>query len=220
MSLTSVELDRIRYELGISLVRLGAEPFIAFYAVFTKAVAPYLTDTGSTSTTTIAAVTTGADAVVTVVANPIVTDPYGTVAFAPGVDVVVDTGPNQEFATVRAVTGLSLTLSTLSLAHGTAGAQYPVILKGAEWIVRDILTRITAINGELSSTAVQGAGAAAVDEIKLAVSMRNGKDQRDRFDSLIVQREQARFDLSYALFGADIRTNSRRRSGGGRMELY
>ena len=198
MSLTQHELDRIRYESGANVLRIGSEPYVTFQAIFSRVILPYTTDVGSTSTSTIAAVTAGADASVTVLANPLGQD-TATVAFAPGVAVVVDVGPSQEFATVRSVSGLTLILSTLSNAHGAAAAPYPVNVKGSEWIVRDILTRLDAINAELSSTAVQGAGTAAVDEIKLHASLKGGRDQRDRFDALIVQRMNARDDLCSAI---------------------
>lgn len=221
MALTSTEIDRCRYECRIALTRIGAEPYIGFNALMTKAIAPYLIDYGSTSTTTVAAASPAVDAVITVVANPVVPDPYNAPGFVPGAQVVVDLGPSQEFSTIRAVSGLQLTLSTLTNAHGTAGAQYPVILKGAEWIVRDIIGRIDAVNTELSSTAVQGAGTAQVDEIKLHASIKGSAPQKDRFEALVGQREQARLDLSYALFGDDIRKFTRAPSGGGsRVEIF
>ena len=219
MALTSVEVDRCKYEVGVALTRIGAEPYITYTAVFDRAVAPYLIDYGSTSTTTVQATTGGADATVVVAANPIVPAPYNSAGFVVGAQVVVDVGPSQEFSTIRAVSGLSLTLSTLQYAHGLGGAQYPVILKGAEWIVRDIIARIDVINTELGTTAPLGAGTQQVDEIKLYASQRGGTTQRDRFESLVAQRDQARFDLSFAIFGADIR-NFRKAGGGSRVELY
>jgi hypothetical protein len=215
MSLTSVELDRIRYELGAAVTRIGAEPYITFQAVFSKAIAPYLTDIGSTSTTTVAAVAGGASTAIVVAANPIAADPYNAPGFVVGADVVVDVGPAREFATIAVVSSLSLTL-TLSNAHGTAGAPYPVVLKGAEWIVRDIIARIDVINTQLSSVAPMTSGIKAVDEIEF-FGGGEGKRSRNRADDLLYQRMIARDDLSSAI-GVPNMWRTKRQAQ--RFELY
>jgi len=207
--------------MRVALTRIGAEPFIAFNAIFTKAIAPYLIDYGSTSATSVLAVQSGAQVAIAVVANPVVVDPYNVACFAPGTAVVVDVGPLQELATVLSldvVGGVNLTMQ-LTLAHGAGGASYPVVLAGGEFAVREILSRLTVIEGQLSSTAPLSAGVEAVDEIKMSASIRGRGAQRNRFDDLMVQRDQARRDLGDIL-GLGEYYLRKGRSGGSRVELY
>ena len=218
MSLTSVELDQIRFELGYPLTRIGAEPYITFAAVFSRAVAPYLTDVGSTSATAVTASAAGANNTIVVAANPVAVDPYNTVGFVVGANVVVDVGPAQETAIIQVVSGLSLTLS-LTNAHGALGI-YPVMLAGAEKFIRDLLNRLTVISNELTNTAPKVAGLTKVDEIEASsqgAGKRGGKTL-DRGNVLYQQRDLARRDLARALGVGYL--NDQRASAGAQMEIY
>ena len=215
MALSSTEVDRIRYALGYPVTRIGAEPYITYAAVFDKAIIPYLTDVGSTSATAVTAVVAGADVAVTVAINPTLPQYPNGLAFVVGVIVAVDVGPTSEQSIIKAVSGNVLTL-TLSNAHG-ALAPYPIVLAGAEQIIRDILTRLDDINTELR-IAVKGSGVQQVDEVQLYANTKGRTKQADKFGALMFQRDQARTDLSDAIGLVNLRTA--RRGGGGKMELY
>lgn len=217
MALSSTEVDRIRYELGYPTTRLGAEPYITYAAVFDKALIPYLTDVGSTSTTTVAASSAGANVAVTVASNPTLPQVPNGLAFVVGTTVSVDVGPAQEQSVILAVTGLAMTLN-LSNAHGTAGLQYPVVLAGAEQVIRDILLRLSVIAAELIiATKTAGISKANQAEIYSAGRGTGRRETLDKFQAVMLQRDQARQDLSEATGIPDLR---RTRRGGGRVELY
>lgn len=215
MALTQPELDRIRQELGVPLTRIGAEPYITWQAVFARAIAPYLIDTGSTSTTSVVAASGGASVPVTVAANPNAPD-FAAPVFVPGCEVVVDMGPPQEVATIQSVAGLVLTL-TLSNAHS---GTYSVVPKGAEWNVRQILSRLETIRVQLSNIAPLQAGVVQVDEIKLSEGTRKGAGPRNMADELVSQRMQAREELSSSLGVPNLWRQRAMTQSSSRVELY
>jgi hypothetical protein len=209
MALKWEEIQRLRYETGYNVVGVGAELYTidGYAAVFDQAIEPYLVDFGSTSTTTVAA---GAGTTtLTLASNPTVygangptTNVYG-LSFQVGSSLVVDVGPNQEIGSaqtgnviIQAISGLTITLA-LQNAHGPT--QYPVVLKGGEWIIRDILTRLDTINTQLKGFAPAVAGLAQADEAKFFSSMKGRRGQKGVTDDLMEQRDWARKDLCSAL---------------------
>ena len=60
MALRPEEILRIKYQLGVSVTLIGAEPYITYLAVFDKAIQPYIIDPSTTSTTAVVAGTTQA----------------------------------------------------------------------------------------------------------------------------------------------------------------
>lgn len=210
MALYSTELDSIRYQLGYPVVRIGAEPLIGYAAVFDRAIAPYLTDTGTTSSTAVAAAPSSTPVSVAVT----LADATG---FQTGSSAVVDVGPSQEFATVESVVGSVIRVSLLN-AHGTNGA-YPVVLNGAEQVVRQILARIAAVEAEMRYTAPTAGGVKAVDEVEFfGAQGSRGRGQRSKIDDLVYQRAIARDDLADAIGVPNLRNV--KRGGGSRVELY
>lgn len=176
----------------------------SYVAVFDAAIAPYLIDQGSTSTSAVTAQSTPTNTTITVAANPNVTgaqvgNVYGQV-FQVGTKIVVDVGPQQEAdVVIQAISGLSLTVA-LQNAHGPA--QYPVTLQGGEYLARDILKRLDVINGQLKGFAPVTAGLSQADDAKFYSGTRGGRrgSQRGVIDDLIEQRDWARKDLA-ALLG-------------------
>lgn len=156
MSLSTSEVSRIKYELGFSVLSLGAEPYIGITQLFEQVIAPYTLSGASTTSST----------VVTAATDPRTPEPVTLVlasgtGFAAGDRVVVDVDGRQEIATAQAFSGASLTL-LLALAHtGT----YPVTVEGGESIIRDLLRQIRAATDRLTK-ALGTAGVKKVDEVE------------------------------------------------------
>ena len=211
MALRPEEILRIKFELGVSVTLIGAEPYIAYLAVFDKAIQPYIIDPTTTSSTVVGAVVGGAAVSITVGAIPVIAG-SSTPAFTAGTTVSVDVGPNNETAQIQVISGTTLWL-TLANSHGQNGA-YPVAMAGGEQVVRDILTRLDTIKNFLNTLAPAGAGMKRVDEIEqYAASKSSGRGSTlDTFRSLLEQREQARTDLGEAIGFPNLRNG--RKSGG------
>lgn len=206
MSFTYGDIARLKWELGYNAVGIGAEAYVlnSYVAVF-DAIVPYISDQGSTSSTTVTAQSTPTNTTLTLAANPPVTgaqmNVYGNV-FSVGAKISVDVGPAQETnVIVQAISGLNITVA-LQNAHGAAGS-YPVTLQGVEFLARDILARLDILNGQIKGFAPVVAGIAEGDnDAKFFAGTRGGRrgSQRGVIDDLIEQRDWARKDLA-ALLG-------------------
>lgn len=199
-------IQKLKGQLGFNAVNVGAEAYVlnGYAAMFDAAIAPYMVDQGSSSTTVVPASSTGSAVAVavTVAANPIVSGAqvaniYGNV-FTQGAKVVVDVGPQQETnVVIMGISGLVLTL-LLANAHGQYGS-YPVLLQGGEYLARQIMARIDVIEGQLTGIAPITAGVTRADDVQLASSMMGRKGQLDKFQSLNAQRDLARKELASLL---------------------
>lgn len=153
MALTDEELLRIRYELGFNLLSTSAVPYIGVTQIFDQVIQPYLfSGTNTTSITTITAATTATPATLTLAS---------ATGFAALARVVVDVDDREEVVTVQAVSGSTIT-ALFKLAHS---GTYPVILEGAESIVRDILRQIRGVQRQITA-AISTAGIKRVDVIE------------------------------------------------------
>ncbi len=219
MGLRAEEVLRMKWELGVSITLLGAEPYITYLAVFDRAIQPYIIDPSTTSTTLVAAsaIATGQQVAVTVTTIPLLAGTF-TAAFTVGTTVTVDVGPAAETSQILVVSGTTIWL-TLVNAHGASGA-YPISMAGGEQVVRDILSRLDAIKSELTNIAPKAAGIEQIDEVRIYPATTTGsrRGSRDKFESLIQQREQARDDLGEAVGFPNLRTMRKR--GGSRVEVY
>lgn len=213
MALRSEEIDRIKYELGAPMTRVGAEPYITFVAIFDRVIQPYLFDNSTTSSTSVVA---GATQAITLAANPISASGIG-LTFQVGTLCLVDMGPTQEQAVIQAVSGLSVTL-TFASAHGSV-VPYPVAPVGSEQIIRDILTRLDTIRIQLQTIAPNASGVESVDDIRLFPSG-SGKRGKvlDKAQALVMQRDIARDDLGDALGCPNFRRA--KRGGATSFEVY
>lgn len=212
--LRSEELDRIKYELGVPMTRVGAEPYISFVAIFDRIVQPYLFDNSTVSSSS---VVSGATQAITLVSNPATPNGVG-LTFAVGTLCLVDIGPLQEQCVVQAISGLSATL-TFANAHG-AVVPYPIAPVGSEQIVRDILTRLDNIRVQLQTIAPAGAGVESVDDIRLFASGRGRKGTvLDKAQALLFQRDVARDDLGDAIGCPNFR-RSKRGGSANSFEVY
>jgi hypothetical protein len=211
--LTNDEILRLKGACGYNVVGIGAEAYsgmAGYVALFDRAVQPYLIDQSTTSSTAVTAAPGGAAVSITLAANP--PAPGNNVqplTFALQSKIVVDIGPSQETSVIQSITGLVIVV-TLANAHGTLGS-YLVEPWGAEYQVRAYLTRLDAINAQLDTFAPLLAGVQeAVGDAKFYGSRRGGRQgsERNKFDDLIAQREQARRDLCGVLgipYLADVR---------------
>jgi hypothetical protein len=199
MALRWEDIQRLKYETGYNVANVGAELYVlnGYAAVFDSAIAPYLQDQGSTSSTSVLATDAPANVAITLASNPAVggnmvgAGAYGNV-FQVGSKVVVDVGPNQETdVIIQAISGLVVTVQ-LTNAHN---APYPVVLQAGEFIVRRTLERLDVIDAQLRGYAPAVAGLAKADEVEFHANKKGRSGQQDPFQSLMDQRDMGRRDL-------------------------
>ncbi len=189
MALTTSMLARIRAELGYNTLSAGAEPYISYVAVFDVIVRTYMQGGASTtSSTTVAAATTPT------AASLVLADATG---FTAGDRCIVDVDSLQEAATIRGVTGSTISV-ILSLAH--AGT-YPVTVEGGESLVAAILKKIDALKDQFSQV-VQTAGLKRAEDIEWyqAGSGNSKAGGSAQLAALFAQRDYYRDELA-ALLG-------------------
>ncbi len=214
MALRNEEIIRLKYELGYNVTGVGADVYIQYSAVFDRAVQPYLIDASTTSATTIPA---GAGvANITLASNPASITSTQSLQFVVGSNVVIDVGVAKETSVIQSVSGLTITLNLVNAHSGT----YPVVLQGAEQVIRDCFDRLDQIKGEMLNVAPKTAGIAAITgEIEFFSSgHQNRKGGRTKFEDLMFQRTIARRDLAGALgipYLLDLRS-----AGGANFEVY
>jgi hypothetical protein len=114
MSLSTTELDSLRFHLGYGNISVGAEPYTpdTFYEVFNSVVSPYLSTGTETSATT--AVTAGATTTVT---------PASMTGISAYTQLVIDVAEQAEVVMVKAVTATTFT-AYFTKAHAASG--YPI----------------------------------------------------------------------------------------------
>jgi hypothetical protein len=206
MALRWEDVQRLKWETGYNAVNIGAELYVlnGYAAVFDSAIAPYLIDQGSTSSTPVLAASPPANVQLTLASNPQVggnavgSTVYGNV-FQVGSKIVVDVGPNQETdVIVQVISGLVITVQ-LTNAHF---APYPVVLQAGEFLARRILARLDTIDAQLRGYAPAVAGLAKADEVEFHANKKGRSGQQDPFQSLMDQRDMGRRDLC-ALLGIE-----------------
>lgn len=218
MSLRNDEIVRLKRATGFNVVGIGAEAYAleGYVALFDRAIQPYLIDPSTTSTTTIAASSSGSVATITLTlaSNPTIAgNSVQSLAFTQGSTVTVDVGPFIETAVILSLSGLVATMQ-LALAHGPAA--YPIVVTGAEAELRKLLARFDNVESVMASDA-DTAGVEQIDkgDVRFFPSARGS---RGRFDELMHQREGAARDIAAALgipYLPDVR-----RSGGQSYEAY
>ena len=210
MALTDAEVTRIKYELGLNVLTVGAEPYISYVSLFDLIIKPF-TESGASTTSS---------SVVTAASTPTFT--WITLAsvtgFTAGARVIVDVDSRQEAATIRDINTTQIGL-LLSLAHGD-GSGYPVTVEGGEAIVRGILQQIQRINGLGTSSggymgrAAARAGVKRADEVEFFGGGQAGKAPNA---SLEEQLNYWRDELGSALNFPNLRGQ---RGGGATIAMY
>lgn len=204
MLLTS-ELQRIKHEVGINQLTLGAIPYVEITQYFEQIVLPNLQAGAlTTSTTVVAASPTPAPATLLLASST---------GFAMFARVVIDVDENQETAQVQSVFGPQITLY-LSLAH--AGT-YPVEVESGETIVRSYLRKLRTLEFQIEKVPSR-AGVKKVDEIELETK----RDGTSQLATLLATQTQWRRELCKLLFGVgDVMDLAGGGGGGGsRMAIY
>jgi hypothetical protein len=199
MSLSQSELRRIRYELGYNILNAGAEPYVGTHSVFDQVVQTYMQGGASTtSTTTVTAATSP---------TPVTLALASATGFTTGDVVIIDVDDRQERATIQSLVGGAMTV-LLSKAHlGT----FPVTVEGGESMVRELLARLREVDDKIAesrtSAGLKSVGRGAVEWFSSGSVLSSLKkiqmDHRDELASLL-----------------GVPNLWRRRSGGGRCELY
>lgn len=146
MALLDSEIRRLRAELGINILSVTAEPYISVTQLFEQVVQANVTAGATTTSSQTVTATGGAAAIVSLV----VADATG---FHAGDRIVLDVDSLQETATVRSLSGS--TLSVL-LALGHSGT-YPVTVEGGESLIRAKLRKILALEAQIDEMAPAGA---------------------------------------------------------------
>ncbi len=198
MALLDSEVARCKAELGYPLLS-QANPYIGITLLFEQVVQPYI-GAGASTTSSTAVVAAG-------VATPVELTLLSVTGFHAGDRVIIDVDDRQEAATVRLLSGSTITVD-LKLVHG---GTYPVTVEGGESIVREILGRIRATKNEMGATFGEGA-LKKVDEVEFYQS------GGSLFSVLGGQLMFWREELASALGIQSIW--SRKRAGATRMSVY
>lgn len=152
MSLTTPELDSLRFHLGYGNLSTAAEPYTpdTYYEVFSGIVSPYLSTGTETSSST--SVTAGSTAAITVVSATNISV-YG--------QLIVDVAEQAEVVTVKSVSGTSVT-AYFAKAHSST---YPVATMSGLGRLRLLLHDADLAWRALTSAEVGGsAGISSVDK--------------------------------------------------------
>ena len=153
-TLTLIEMQRIKYELGDTVLNVGAQPWIGIRSVWNVIKDNVLgSDTPATSSsTTISAV--GATTITVASATDL----------SVGTRVQIDVDGQRETVTIRNVSGSVLSLIARKLHSGT----YPVEIESSLTIVRGLLADLTALEQVNTLASFDALGLRRVDEVEWA----------------------------------------------------
>lgn len=147
------EIARIKAELGFNLLTIGAIPYIGITAMFEQVIQNNVgTGASTTSSTAVSAAATP---------TPVSLTLTSATGFQAGQRVVVDVDDLQEIATVRSISGASISVA-LKLSHA---AGYPVTVESGETLVRESLKMIRDTKAKLEQQFGTGA-LKQVDEVQ------------------------------------------------------
>jgi hypothetical protein len=153
VALLDSEIQRIRFELGYTVLGVNSEPYVEYFGTIDRIVALYLNaGATTTSTTTVAVSDTLTQRTLTLAS---------ATGFVAGATIYVDVLPQQERAVVQSISGSNVVVY-LQKAHV---GLYPVTVDGGESIIREKLAQLYAIDEKLSA-ALNTAGLKRVDDIE------------------------------------------------------
>jgi len=202
MPLSTAELDRIRTELGVNALLIGAEPYIGVYAVFEQVIQPYLREGADTTSSTDVTASPAGEVVTLTLAS--------ATGFSAHDQVVIDVDDFEERATIRAV-GVPTISVILRKAHS---APFPVTVDGGLVIVRECLKRIREAKLKISRLHPGSGALKKVDEIEF-----HAPGNKTSIGTATEMLTLWRQELALAL-GLDGILKQKRRGSGGSVVLY
>ena len=153
MALLDSEIQRIRFELGYTVLGVNSEPYVEYFGTIDRIVALYLNaGATTTSSTTVAVSDTLTQRTLTLAS---------ATGFVAGATIYVDVLPQQERAVIQSISGSNVVVY-LQKAHV---GSYPVTVDGGESIIREKLAQLYAIDEKISA-ALNTAGLKRVDDIE------------------------------------------------------
>jgi len=153
-TLTLIEMQRIKYELGDAVLNVGAQPWIGIRSVWNVIKDNVLgSDTAPTSTST--TISAAAATTITVVS---------AVDLVAGTRVQIDVDGQRETCTIRNVAGSVLSLVARKVHSGT----YPVEIESSLTIVRGLIADLTALEQVNTLGTFDALGLRRVDEVEWA----------------------------------------------------
>jgi len=201
VALLDSEIQRIRFELGYTVLGVNSEPYVEYFGTIDRIVALYLNAGATTTSST------------TVVASDTLTQRTLTLAsatgFVAGATIYVDVLPQQERAVVQSISGSNVVVY-LQKAHV---GSYPVTVDGGESIIREKLAQLYAIDEKISA-ALNTAGLKRVDDIEFY----GGTKATSQAVMLSQLRDMRRDELASALGVANL--HRLRRGGSQSFSVY
>lgn len=197
--LTSDEMDRVKAELGDTVVGLGAEPYLSIKAVWSL----IRDNVGSSSVDPTTSSTTVSSAGPTTL----------TLASVSGLSqfdkVVLDADDARETVTIRNISGSVISVVCRKTHSGT----YPVEKESALTLVRGLLADLAVVRDQLNELRA-GSGIKAVDDVQFF----GGADGRTALDEARREQRRLREELASMLNVRWILAQAR--GGGGTIEVY
>jgi hypothetical protein len=153
VALLDSEIQRIRFELGYTVMGVNSEPYVEYFGTIDRVISLYLNaGATTTSSTSVTAATTPTQRTIVLAS---------ATGFVAGATIYVDVLPVQERAIIQSISGTSIVVY-LQKAH--AGS-YPVTVDGGESIIREKLAQLYDIDVK-TSAAINTAGLKRVDDIE------------------------------------------------------
>jgi hypothetical protein len=201
VALLDSEIQRIRFELGYTVMGVNAEPYVEYFGTIDRVVQLYLNaGATTTSSTSVAAASTLTQRTIVLAS---------ATGFSAGATIYVDVLPQQERAIIQSISGNSIVVY-LQKAH--AGS-YPVTVDGGEAIIREKLSQLYDIDLKQGS-AINTAGLKRVDDIEFY----GGTVMSSQVTMLQQLRDLRRDELASALGVANL--HKLRRGSGQCVSVY
>lgn len=151
-TLTTEEMARIKAECFDNVLSVGAEPYLSVRALYDviKANVESSSTAATSSSTTVSA------------AGPTTLTLASVSGLAAGYKVQIDSDAQRETVSVRAVSGLTISVICRKTHSGT----YPVELESALTLVRGVLSDLSALEQVTTLDAFNSLGLKRVDEVE------------------------------------------------------
>jgi hypothetical protein len=187
VALLDSEIQRIRFELGYTVMGVNAEPYLEYFGTIDRIVSLYLNaGATTTSSTTVAVASTLTQRTLTLAS---------ATGFSAGATVYIDVLPQQERAMVQSVSGSTIVVYLQKAHVGT----YPVTVDGGEAIIREKLAQLYDIDLKTSAS-INTAGLKRVDDIEFY----GGTKATSQATMLAQLRDMRRDELASALGVANL----------------